>query len=95
MYKQKAFSIAEFGIKIRRFPISVQLSVDLSPSERIHHQNRIAMDTSEFDRIAFLAGTVSLLPQDIDPTPCSTNTTSSESTPTRDNMNPPADLSPG
>jgi len=93
MYKQKAFSIAEFGIKIRHFPISVQLSVDLSPSERIHHQNRIAMDTSEFDRIAFLAGTVSLLPQDIDQTPCLS--TPSESSHLSDGSHPLPENQPG
>jgi hypothetical protein len=70
------------------------LGVDLSQSEGIHHQNRIAMDTSEFDRIAFLAGTVSLLPQNIDPTPSVCKTTLSESTPTPEISHSPTDLSP-
>jgi hypothetical protein len=38
------------------------------------------MDTSEFDRIAFLAGTVSLLPQDIDLLPSIPDLSSAEST---------------
>jgi hypothetical protein len=70
------------------------LGVDLSQSERIHHQNQVAMDTSEFDRIAFLAGTVSLLPQDMDPTPCLSSTTLSDSAPTPEISHSQADLSP-
>jgi hypothetical protein len=51
------------------------------------------MDTSEFDRIAFLAGTVSLLPQDMDRMPCLTTT--SESNHLSEGSHLPAESQPG
>ena len=55
-------SIHRSSQKFHQSPNLVRLSANLSASEGRNHQNRIAMDTSEFERIAFLAGTVSRKP---------------------------------